>query len=245
MNKSEWIKKCQHWKNKWENESFILNDNNLNLYSVVESINKFTTHEDVIMWDAGSPSYVCPVNLRNKGCGHRMIFSPSQADMGWALPASIGVALESKRKVLAIIGDGSFMSNLQELATIKYHKLDITIFVINNNGYLSIENTQRKYYNGRVYGTSKDSGLFFPQLDMIAESFELEYSFIFDKKKLNRYFIDEYKISKKPRIVEVFCKPFEMEVTPSQAMKDGKQAGLHDMYPFLPEEVLNEEMIIK
>lgn len=245
MNKSEWIKKCQHWKNKWENESFILNDNNLNLYSVVESINNFTTHEDVIMWDAGSPSYVCPVNLRNKGNGHRMIFSPSQADMGWALPASIGVALESKRKVLAIIGDGSFMSNLQELATIKYHKLDITIFVINNNGYLSIENTQRKYYNGRVYGTSKDSGLFFPQLDMIAESFELEYSFIFDKKNLKRYFIDEYKSSNKPRIVEVFCKPFEMEVTPSQAMKDGKQAGLHDMYPFLPEEVLNEEMIIK
>jgi hypothetical protein len=28
-------------------------------------------------------------------------------------------------------------------------------------------------------------------------------------------------------------------------LKNGKQAGLHDLYPFLSEEELNKEMIVK
>jgi acetolactate synthase-1/2/3 large subunit len=42
------------------------------------------------------------------------------------------------------------MMNLQELETISYNKLPIKIFVINNNGYSSIRQTQRNFFDGRM-----------------------------------------------------------------------------------------------
>jgi len=64
--------------------------------------------------------------------------------MGWALPAAIGVAMASDQPVISIIGDGSFMSNIQELAVVKQHNLNIKFVILNNNGYLSIKITQTK-----------------------------------------------------------------------------------------------------
>jgi hypothetical protein len=37
----------------------------------------------------------------------------------------------------------------------------------------------------------------------------------------------------------------EQEILPAQALKNGKQAGLHDMLPFLSDEELAQEMIVK
>jgi hypothetical protein len=37
----------------------------------------------------------------------------------------------------------------------------------------------------------------------------------------------------------------DQEILPAQALKNGKQAGLHDMLPFLSDEELEKEMIIK
>jgi len=49
--------------------------------------------------------------------------------MGFGIPASIGAALTKNANVFAIIGDGSFQLNLQELETIKRYNLNVKIFV--------------------------------------------------------------------------------------------------------------------
>ena len=105
----------------------------LNIYAILDAINKHSTANDILMGDAGSISYVGPVALNAKK-GQRFIFSPAQADMGWALPGAIGVSLASNQPVIAIIGDGSFMSNIQELAVVKQHNLNIKFVILNNNG---------------------------------------------------------------------------------------------------------------
>jgi hypothetical protein len=55
-----------------------------------------------------------------------------------------------------------------------------------------------------------------------------------------------------PRLLEtvgpmiIDCKCLEdQEILPAQALKNGKQAGLHDMTPFLSDEELTKEMIVK
>jgi hypothetical protein len=49
----------------------------------------------------------------------------------------------------------------------------------------------------------------------------------------------------KPIIVE-FISQHTLDVLPAQAIKpDGKQGGLHEMSPFLDEDTLNAEMIVK
>lgn len=240
MENTEWVKKCKHWKDKWPviQEEYFDDSNGLNLYAILDTINNFSSHSDIIVGDAGSISYAGPVALKAKG-EQRFIFSPAQADMGWALPASIGVALSTDRKVICITGDGSFMSNIQELAVVREHNLNIKFIILNNGGYLSIKNTQTKYFNGRVYGTSNNTGLWFPDFEKIAEAFDMKYVFV-DKLKYKTKIAFEFD-SPGPAIINCICTP-DQEILPAQALKNGKQCGLHDMYPFLSEEELKSEM---
>ena len=46
-----------------------------------------------------------------------------------------------------------------------------------------------------------------------------------------------------PCIIDCTCSS-DQEILPAQAVKNGKQCGLHDMTPFLSDEELNQEMII-
>ena len=71
--------------------------------------------------------------------------------MGYELPAAIGAAIASKnKKIICLAGDGSIMMNIQELQTIKILNLNIIIFLINNEGYLSIKQTQKNFLKGNM-----------------------------------------------------------------------------------------------
>jgi len=245
VNRQQWVEQCQIWRDKWPvmQPEWQANDRDgvLNLYAVLEAVSNHSFANHVIMGDAGSISYAGPVALRAK-LGQRFVFSPAQADMGWAVPASIGVSLASRKPVLAITGDGSFMSNLQELAVIRQHNLDIKIIILNNGGYLSIKNTQQKYFQGRVHGTSTETGLWFPNFLKVAESFDMSYYRISTASDLATFseLFDEVG----PAILDCCCLP-EQEILPAQALKNGRQAGLHDMTPFLSDEELAREMKVK
>ena len=246
MTRAEWIEKCNHWKSKWpvmqEEYRPAENDFQLNIYAILDAINQHSLADDILMGDAGSISYAGPVALNAKH-GQRFIFSPAQADMGWALPAAIGVSMASNQQVISIIGDGSFMSNIQELATVKQHELNIKFVILNNNGYLSIKNTQTKYFEGRVHGTSSESGLWFPSFKNIAVAFGMPCVDIRTKEDLRLHFPNALK-KKGPVIIDCQCLN-EQEILPAQALKNGKQAGLHDLTPFLSDEELAQEMIVK
>jgi acetolactate synthase I/II/III large subunit len=245
MTKQEWIKKCNYWKTKWPvmQDEYQANnhDYSLNIYAVLDAVNKHSQPEDILMGDAGSISYAGPVALNAK-TGQRFIFSPAQADMGWALPAAIGVAMSSCRPVISIIGDGSFMSNLQELAVVKQHNLNIKFVILNNNGYLSIKNTQSKYFQGRIHGTSSETGLWFPIFKNVATTFGLDFYDVKLKDDLDKF--DNIFRTKGPCIIDCHCLS-DQEILPAQALKNGKQCGLHDMTPFLSDEELAAEMIVK
>lgn len=246
MIRNEWVQKCNEWKNKWPvmQEEYRPSEGQfqLNIYAVLDAINQHSSADDILMGDAGSISYAGPVALNAKQ-GQRFIFSPAQADMGWALPAAVGVSMASNQPVISIIGDGSFMSNVQELAVVKQHELDIKFVILNNNGYLSIKNTQQKYFNGRVYGTSGETGLWFPSMKNIATAFGMPCVDIRTKEDLRLHFPRALK-KKGPVIIDCQCLS-EQEILPAQALKNGKQAGLHDMTPFLSQTELEQEMIIK
>lgn len=245
MNRTEWLAKCRHWKDQWPvMQPEYLDDANgqLNLYAVLDAISNYSTVNDVLMGDAGSISYAGPVALRPKA-GQKMVFSPAQADMGWALPGAIGVALAGAESVISIIGDGSFMSNLQELAVVRQHGTNIKFVILNNGGYLSIKNTQQKYFNGRVHGTSNETGLWFPDFGDIARSFGLDYLRVNTLEGLSTDFAQALRQTG-PMIIDCACKT-DQEILPAQALKNGQQCGLHDMLPFLSDAELAAEMIVQ
>lgn len=243
---NDWVNTCKKWKDQWPSydESHVDDSLGIDIYSLLHNISENLADNHVIMTDAGSPSYACPTALKAKS-SNQFVFNPSQADMGWAIPASVGVALNSLNKIITIIiGDGSFYTNVQELSVIKYHKLPINIIVMNNDGYLSIRNTQSKYHANRVWGVDSSTGLMFPKLEKIANAFEFDYELIDNNDQLKSS-IQRILSNNGQKIVEVICKKHQ-EILPAQSFKtdkDGKkyQAPLHDMYPFLTESEFKNE----
>ncbi len=63
--------------------------------------------------------------------------------------------------------------NVQELATVVGNHLPVKIFVLSNNGYLSIRQTQTGFFQGRKIGESKDSGVTFPCMLKVGQAYGL------------------------------------------------------------------------
>lgn len=75
---------------------------------------------------------------------------PVSAGIGQGLPLAIGAAATG-RKTLLLTGDGGFMLNFGELWTAIQEKLDLTIVIMNDNGYGVIKKLQNTLHGGRRY----------------------------------------------------------------------------------------------
>lgn len=242
-----WAEKCTRLKEQWPvyiPDQHADDANGLDIYQVLESVSQNLADDMLVVTDAGSPSYACPTNLKASTAG-QFVFNPSQADMGWAIPACVGVAMAAPdRHTLVVVGDGSFYSNMQELAVIRHHSLPVSIFVLNNDGYLSIRNTQRKYHGNRVWGVDASSGLTFPPLSSVADTFGFGYHRIGTVADLNDR-CHHLMRPGLPTLVEIMCQR-DQEILPAQAFRtheDGtkSQAPLQDMHPFLTIEEIEKE----
>jgi pyruvate decarboxylase len=68
--------------------------------------------------------------------GARFEIEMQWGSIGWAVPATFGYAVgASSRRIIALIGDGSFQLTAQEVAQMIRRKLPVIIFLINNHGY--------------------------------------------------------------------------------------------------------------
>ena len=89
----------------------------------------------------------------------------AQGSMGASIPVAIGIALASGKPVTVIDGEGSFCQNIQELEVVRRLNLPITFIVINNGGYASIHNSERRWF-GRI-----SEGASFPDIERIGQAF--------------------------------------------------------------------------
>jgi len=65
---------------------------------------------------------------------HAHMTSGGHGTMGYDLPSSIGVAMACPEKtVLCVVGDGSLLMNIQELASLCDRQLNVKILVLNNS----------------------------------------------------------------------------------------------------------------
>lgn len=237
-----WLQRCAHWKAKWPAcpGGDSANSVGIGLYHFMDELSKRLGAEDTVVVDAGSSMYVAGQALRLRR-SNRLVVCGAQLDMGFALPASIGVAMaKTSGRTIVVVGDGSLHTNIQELAVIREHQLPIKLFVWNNNGYLSIRNTQKNYYGGRLIGCDAQHGVWLPAFADIAHTYQLVYYRLTDiatEGALFQQALDEIR----PSLIEVMCVQ-DQQILPTSAPKDGKQVPLSQMYPFLSDEELQEEM---
>lgn len=124
--------------------------------------------------------YVCDVGNHQMWAAQNLRLSPNQAihysggmgAMGFALPAALGIAIQSRNKVVVITGDGSLQINIQELDTLNRLGLDLTIIVMNNSVLGMVKNFQDMYFDGRNQSTRK--GYSSPPFTDIATAYGIE-----------------------------------------------------------------------
>jgi acetolactate synthase-1/2/3 large subunit len=94
--------------------------------------------------------------------------------MGYDLPAALGAAISRPgERIVCLAGDGSVQMNIQELQTVAHYQLPITLFVLNNGGYVSMRQTQDSFFGGRYVGSSESSGMSCPDFFQIARAYGL------------------------------------------------------------------------
>lgn len=237
----DWNRKCQGWKRDLSvyREPHQREVPKINFYDFMEKLDQKLDGKDIIVSDAGSAFYIVGQALRVKK-GQRVINSGSLGAMGFALPAATGSAFGAlDRRVICVTGDGSLQTNIHELAVFKQHNLNIKLFVVNNNGYVCIRNTQNSFFNGHFAGTSGDSGVFIPSTEKLAAAYELPYLKVSNVNELDSVLERALKMSG-PVVCEIFT-PANQEIIPtvsSARLPDGsmKSRPLHDMYPFMSDE---------
>ncbi|NBP03285.1 MAG: hypothetical protein EBU90_25010, partial [Proteobacteria bacterium] len=120
-----WLHKCSQMKHLLPVQEQFSPEGSVSIYDVVRNICENFGSNDVLVSDAGSAYYVASIMFSKKD-NQRYVTSGAQADMGFSLPAAIGVAASfgsSSRRVHAVTGDGSFQLNIQEIQTLVTNRL--------------------------------------------------------------------------------------------------------------------------
>jgi len=178
--------------------------------------------------------------------GQRLFSNSGSASMGYDLPASIGAAVAGDgRQVICLAGDGSLQLNIQELQTVIHYQLPVKIFVLNNNGYLSIRTSQKGFFGG-VVGEGPESDVTFPNFMKLAQAYGFNTTRLDSADFITG--LCEVLAAKGPFFCEVMLDPsqgFEPRQS-SRALPDGRivSAPLEDMFPFLERDELASNMFI-
>ncbi|MBR6171944.1 MAG: thiamine pyrophosphate-binding protein [Eubacterium sp.] len=211
----------------------------LNPYSFIDSLFLKLREDDRIICGNGSACVVTFQAAKIKQ-GQRLFTNSGCAAMGYGFPAALGVAVsDNSKRTICIDGDGSIMMNLQELATVKQNNLNLKIFILNNNGYLSIRQTQRNLFQPPYIGIDGESGVSFPDFELVAKAFGLDYYRLEQGESYDRTLTHALG-GTKACICEVMLDPeqnFEPKSS-SRILPDGRivSPSLDDMAPFLPRE---------
>ena len=218
----------------------------INAYHFVELL--FQESQDGDIFACGdATACITPFQAGYLKPGQRLFSNSGSASMGYDLPAAIGASFAAPDKtIICLAGDGSIQMNIQELATIAYHKLPIKIFVLSNGGYLSIRSTQANFFK-RLIGEGPESGVGFPDFERVAEGYGIPAAKL-DTSKPKEHMKD---LLGKPGPMLVVVEldrnqGFEPKLS-SKRLEDGTMvtAPLEDMAPFLERDVFVKNMIIK
>lgn len=180
--------------------------------------------------------------------GQRLYTNSGCASMGYDLPGAIGASVAGgKRSVICLAGDGSIQMNLQELQTIQTHQLPIKIFLLNNQGYHSIRQTQQNYFADNIVGCGLESGLGFPDFSNVASAFGFKYFSASSQSELHKI-VGMSLRAPGASITEVhldLAQQFSPKLA-SRKLPDGRMISspLEDLAPFLSREELKANMLI-
>lgn len=239
-----WLNKIAGWKNAYPllQPKHLKPISGINLYEFIAVLSDKMEWSDLLVpGSSGACSEISMQGFRVK-LRQRVLNSEGLGPMGFGIPAPIGACIASGgHRTISIDGDGGFLMNIQELATIQLHNLPIKIFVLNNNGYGSIKTSQDRYFEGRRLGTDPSTGLAIPELEGIVRGFKLEYQILRNRSNLEER-LEEILSTNSPAIIEVIVDPHQLTEprTFTEVLANGKMltAPMENLHPLIDKDEL-------
>jgi acetolactate synthase-1/2/3 large subunit len=186
LNISEWQSYCVDLR---KSDAFVFKKHYelkdiTSIYVFIEKLSKLLPENCPIVTSNGAAHVITQQSIRLKE-KQKLFTNVGCASMGYGLPASLGACLANNSSVICIEGDGSIMMNIQELQTVKHYNLPIKIFIINNDGYISIKQTQNTFFDRQYHASNKESGVSFPSFKKVAYAFDIPYVSIKNNDEIN------------------------------------------------------------
>ena len=243
-------KKCR-FQNQWKDYNYFKKQNwyepkktkSINSNVVIKNITKNIKQKKCIIVDGGGTALYAGFQSSVIGKDDRLICSSSISAMGTGLAESLGASKSKNfKKYICIIGDGSFLMNIQDLQSIIQDKINILIIIVNNNGYLAIRDTQKEFLKSRFYGTHPDWKLQMPSFKNLSKGFKIKYFRIKNDKDFNKY-KKNLLYDKGPLVCELI-----VDQNQASLFKQGYKSNpngtftpqpLSEMHPFLSTPIAN------
>lgn len=132
---ASWVLSILGVKNECFEDRPNANISDLSPRNVLQSVRKVIGSSDLtVTTGVGCHQHWAARHLDFHPTDRRLLTSGGHGTMGYDLPSAIGAAMaQPGRRVLCVVGDGSFLMNIQELASLAERDLDVKILVMNNS----------------------------------------------------------------------------------------------------------------
>ncbi len=248
--RTEWWGRCKAWKKQYP---VVLAEHReqqgrVSVYALAEAIGRELSGGEIIVSGSSGSGIEIFLHALQVKPRQRVLHTTALGSMGFALPAVVGAGAASPgTPIIAVDGDGGFFFNIQELETIHRLNLPVKIFVLNNDGFSSIRNSQQYWFKDNLVAADATSGLTLPSIVRVAEAFGLGVARIESQDSLQEQ-LREVLAMPGPVVCEVMVIPDEARIprVASLQKEDGTFVSkpLEDLFPFLDRNEFLANMII-
>lgn len=181
-----WLQKFREL-NEVESEKIIKAELNptkegMTMAEVIRRVNEQTGGDAILVTDVGQHQMVaCRYTQFVQSKSN--ITSGGLGTMGFCLPAALGAKLGApEREVVAVIGDGGFQMNIQELGTVFQTQANIKIIILNNQFLGMVRQWQELFFDKRYASTE----LMNPDFVTIAKGYGIAAQRVEERESLDQ-----------------------------------------------------------
>jgi acetolactate synthase I/II/III large subunit len=206
-----YFERIQALKKDWEEALRAPRESNSTPMTISRALveaRKILERDGIVVTGAGNP--------QSQAFNEFPVYGPRQhitaggfSAMGFEVPAAIGAKLAAPEKqVLSLVGDGSFLQTIQELAMAAQYDIPVVFLVMNNFGWECIKNLQTTQFGpDRVIATTfkkRDGTPFSANLARVAEGFGCYAERVEDAAALGPALKRAFS-KDGPAVIEVLC----------------------------------------
>ncbi len=209
---TEEVLKSQHMRDHMGGET----DQVILPQMVIEMLYELTAGEAIITTGVGQHQMWAAQFYRFKH-PRQLLTSAGLGSMGFGYPAALGAKVACPdREVIDIDGDGSFLMNVQELATAHIENIAAKVIILNNQHLGMVVQWEDRFYagnRGHTYlGDPEDMSKIYPDFVAVARGFNVKAERVMLKRDL-RPALERMLAATEPYVLDVIT-PYTEHVLP-------------------------------